>query len=82
MCIECGDNELAHLEAMHNYVEALNSYFDNVCELDLVYNVYKVRHQGSKLVRRTESMCRRTLSLISCLWRAKFERQATRKYSS
>ena len=33
---------LAYLEAIHNFVEALNEYFDNVYELDLVFNFYKV----------------------------------------
>ena len=33
---------LAYLEAIHNFVEVLNEYFHNVCELDLVFNFYKV----------------------------------------
>ncbi|XP_034366657.1 AP-2 complex subunit sigma-like isoform X2 [Arvicanthis niloticus] len=28
--------------AIHNFVEVLNEYFHNVCELDLVFNFYKV----------------------------------------
>ena len=27
----------------HSYVPAADSFFDNVCELDLVFNFYKVR---------------------------------------
>ena len=36
------DNNLAYLEAIHNFVEVLNEFFHNVCELDLVFNFYKV----------------------------------------
>ena len=31
-----------YLEAIHNFVEVLNEYFHNVCQLDLVFNFYKV----------------------------------------
>ena len=36
------DNNLGYLEAIHNFVEVLNEFFSNVCELDLVFNFYKV----------------------------------------
>ena len=36
------DNELSVLEAIHFFVEILVTYFDNVCELDLVFNFYKL----------------------------------------
>lgn len=36
------DNNLYYLEAIHNFVEVLNEFFHNVCELDLVFNFYKV----------------------------------------
>ncbi|OQV13723.1 AP-2 complex subunit sigma [Hypsibius exemplaris] len=42
ICVDIGDNNLAYLEAIHNFVEVLNEYFHNVCELDLVFNFYKV----------------------------------------
>src|SRR4051812_6477069 len=42
MAIDANDNELAHLEAVHLFVEVLDVYFGNVCELDLVFNFYKV----------------------------------------
>ena len=43
ICVDVSDNNLAYLEAIHNFVEVLNEYFHNVCELDLVFNFYKVR---------------------------------------
>ena len=42
ICVDVSDNNLAYLEAIHNFVEVLNEYFHNVCELDLVFNFYKV----------------------------------------
>jgi len=41
-CVDVVDNNLMYLEAIHNFVEVLNEYFHNVCELDLVFNFYKV----------------------------------------
>uniref|UniRef100_A0A8V0YAC5 AP complex subunit sigma n=1 Tax=Gallus gallus TaxID=9031 RepID=A0A8V0YAC5_CHICK len=41
ICVDVTDNNLAYLEAIHNFVEVLNEYFHNVCELDLVFNFYK-----------------------------------------
>eukprot|EP00798_Chlamydomonas_sp_ICE-L_P014029 gene14029-19967_t len=42
MCIDPADNELTFLEAIHLFVEILDHYFQNVCELDLVFNFHKV----------------------------------------
>ena len=41
ICVDVSDNNLYYLEAIHNFVEVLNEYFHNVCELDLVFNFYK-----------------------------------------
>lgn len=46
--MDANDNELAYLEAIHFFVEVLDQFFGNVCELDLVFNFYKV---GFFLVR-------------------------------
>eukprot|EP01068_Selenidium_serpulae_P018019 Selendium_serpulae@DN6429_c0_g2_i1.p2 len=40
-CIDKGDNELLTLEFIHHYVEILDKYFGNVCELDLIFNFHK-----------------------------------------
>ena len=42
LCVDVNDNELALLEAIHLFVEVLDHYFSNVCELDLVFNFHKV----------------------------------------
>jgi Clathrin adaptor complex small chain len=36
-----GLNDLLLLEWIHRFVETLNSYFGNVCELDLIFNYSK-----------------------------------------
>ena len=40
--IDTDDNELASMELIHLFVETLDKYFGSVCELDVVYNFYKV----------------------------------------
>lgn len=35
------DNELAVLEIIHHFVEVLDKYFGNVCELDIIFNFHK-----------------------------------------
>lgn len=44
--VDQADNELATLEALHFFVEVLDAFFGNVCELDLVFNFYKVCMRG------------------------------------
>ncbi|KAJ1680023.1 AP-1 adaptor complex sigma subunit Aps1 [Spiromyces aspiralis] len=39
--IDMNDNELITLEIIHRYVEILDRYFGNVCELDLIFNFQK-----------------------------------------
>ncbi|KAF9349550.1 AP-1 adaptor complex sigma subunit Aps1 [Mortierella sp. AD094] len=36
--VDPDDNELLTLEVLHRYVEVLDRYFGNVCELDLIFN--------------------------------------------
>jgi len=39
--IDNTENELIGLEIIHRYVETLDKYFGNVCELDLIFNFQK-----------------------------------------
>ncbi|CAN9502688.1 unnamed protein product [Ophioblennius macclurei] len=41
LAIEGQDNELLALEIIHRYVELLDKYFGNVCELDIIFNFEK-----------------------------------------
>eukprot|EP00921_Rhytidocystis_pertsovi_P010422 GHVQ01016760.1.p1 GENE.GHVQ01016760.1~~GHVQ01016760.1.p1 ORF type:complete len:158 (-),score=23.33 GHVQ01016760.1:476-949(-) len=40
-CVDKTDNELITLEVIHHFVEILDRYFGNVCELDLIFNFHK-----------------------------------------
>lgn len=39
--VDQSDNELLVLEVIHHFVECLDGYFGNVCELDLIFNFHK-----------------------------------------
>jgi len=41
LCVDSTDNELLSLEIIHHFVEILDRYFGNVCELDLIFNFHK-----------------------------------------
>uniref|UniRef100_A0A8C4W133 AP-2 complex subunit sigma n=1 Tax=Gopherus evgoodei TaxID=1825980 RepID=A0A8C4W133_9SAUR len=74
ICVDVNDNNLAYLEAIHNFVEVLNEYFHNVCELDLVFNFYKVssaRRGGKQGASRSAVPCRCciTWSCVRCTYR-------------
>jgi len=49
IAVDTTDNELSYLETIHLFVELLDSYFSNVCELDIVFSFNKV--YSSKLLR-------------------------------
>lgn len=48
--ISSDDNELIGLEIIHRYVETLDKYFGNVCELDLIFNFQKAYFVLDELV--------------------------------
>lgn len=59
LCVDLTENELACLEAIHLFVEVLDHFFQNVCELDLVFNFHKVsgsKHQNVMSSSRTQSI--------------------------
>src|SRR3989338_5121455 len=41
VCVDVVENELIALEMIHHFVEVLDRYFGNVCELDLIFNFHK-----------------------------------------
>ena len=43
-------NELEVLEMIHNMVETLDKYFDNICELDIMFNIEKVHLMIDEMV--------------------------------
>ena len=42
VCCDPQDNELAMLEAIHLFVESMNEYFGNICELHLIFEFHRV----------------------------------------
>jgi AP-1 complex subunit sigma 1/2 len=49
-CIENTDNELMALDTIHLFVEVLDRYFGNVCELDLIFNFHKAYYILDELI--------------------------------
>ena len=47
--IDSSDNELLALETIQHFVEILDKYFGNVCELDLIFNFHKVYYMVDEL---------------------------------
>ena len=45
-----GDNELLTLEVIHQYVEVLDRYFGNVCELDIIFNFHRAYYILDEIV--------------------------------
>lgn len=43
-------NELITLEIIHMFVETLDRYFGNVCELDIIFNFHKAYYLLDELV--------------------------------
>ena len=44
------ENEISFLEFIHNLVETLDTYFKNVCELDIMYNIEKAHYILDEMV--------------------------------
>ena len=58
LAVDDTENELIVLEIIQHYVEILDKYFGNVCELDLIFNFHKVRAQmGGVRVDAPSSIC-------------------------
>jgi hypothetical protein len=58
LCVDNNDNELGYLEAIHLFVEVLDAFFQNVCELDLVFSFYKVSTGSGVVEVPTEGLVR------------------------
>ncbi|EER06640.1 clathrin coat assembly protein ap19, putative [Perkinsus marinus ATCC 50983] len=66
--IDRDDNELIALETIHLYVETLDRYFGNVCELDVIFNFHKAQYILDELLiagELQESSKRAVLRAIS-----------------
>lgn len=48
--IDWSENELYILEVIHRYVQILDEFFGNVCELDIIYNFDKAYYALDELL--------------------------------
>ena len=64
MGVDSTDNELLTLEIIHHFVEVLDRYFGNVCELDLIFNFHKVRPSAVLLQQDAASLRKGCGSLL------------------
>ena len=69
-CVDLHDNELATFEMIHLFVELLDSYFGNVCELDLVYKFEKVYQILDEVILGGELVEAATSNLIPVIFAA------------
>merc|ERR1711990_795425 len=52
--VDATDNDLLCLEMIHHFVEILDRYFGNVCELDLIFNFHKAYYILDELIMAGE----------------------------
>lgn len=77
-CVDTNDNELAYLEAIHFFVEVLDAFFGNVCELDLVFNFYKVGENIEGGRTQLTNVCRYMPSWMKSSWLVRLRKQVNR----
>mmetsp|Transcript_2369 Transcript_2369/g.6842 ORF Transcript_2369/g.6842 Transcript_2369/m.6842 type:complete len:147 (-) Transcript_2369:65-505(-) len=68
-CVDMNDNELGILELIHLFVEVLDGYFGNVCELDLVFRFDKVYQILDELLLAGEISETSTKNIVATLRR-------------
>jgi AP-1 complex subunit sigma 1/2 len=68
--IENDDNELLALELIHRYVEVLDKWFLNVCELDIIFNFQQAYAVIDELLIGGELQDSSKRSVISILKKA------------
>ena len=79
LCVDINDNELTCLEFIHLFVEVMDQYFGNVCELDIVFNFHKVYGIldemviGGEIMETSKSIIVSSIKNIDLLdWKYKF----------
>jgi len=63
-CVDLTDNELSSFELIHLFVELLDGFFGNVCELDLVFKFEKVYQILDELILGGELVDSATSNLL------------------
>jgi AP-1 complex subunit sigma 1/2 len=65
--IDCTDNELITLEIVHRYVEQMDKYYGNVCELDIIFNFQKAYFILDELLIAGEMQESSKKNLLQCI---------------
>ncbi|PWW72170.1 Adaptor protein complex sigma subunit [Tuber magnatum] len=65
--IDSSDNELITLEIVHRYVEQMDKYYGNVCELDIIFNFQKAYYILDELLIAGEMQESSKRGLLKCI---------------
>lgn len=65
--IDSTDNELITLEIVHRYVEQMDKYYGNVCELDIIFNFQKAYFILDELLIAGEIQESSKKNLLKCI---------------
>jgi len=61
------DNELITLEIVHRYVEQMDKYYGNVCELDIIFNFQKAYYILDELLLAGEMQESSKKNVLRCI---------------
>ena len=61
------DNELITLEIVHRYVEQMDKYYGNVCELDIIFNFQKAYFILDELLLAGEMQESSKKNILRCI---------------
>lgn len=61
------DNELITLEIVHRYVEQMDKYYGNVCELDIIFNFQKAYFILDELLLAGEMQESSKKNVLKCI---------------
>ncbi|XP_072315134.1 AP-1 complex subunit sigma-3a [Eucyclogobius newberryi] len=80
--LEEQDNELLTLEVLHRYVELLDKYFGNVCELDIIFNFEKAYFILDEFLTGGEVLETSRVAVAGCLEEADTLQETMEEYMS
>ncbi|KAK7895598.1 hypothetical protein WMY93_020923 [Mugilogobius chulae] len=80
--LEDQDNELLTLEVLHRYVELLDKYFGNVCELDIIFNFEKAYFILDEFLMGGEILETSRMAVGGCLEEADTLQETMEEYMS
>ncbi|KAI5283798.1 hypothetical protein KEM52_003221, partial [Ascosphaera acerosa] len=64
---DSADNELITLEVVHRFVEQMDKYYGNVCELDIIFNFQKAYYILDELLLAGEMQESSRRNVLRCI---------------